>query len=130
VYNAFLVPDLSAQSAYDAEEKYFNELTKGVAKTVTYDNGSENHLHYKIRDKFGVDTYFCDPYASWQKGSNERGNRELRKYFPKGFDFSTITQEDLDEVIDTINNKPMKVLGGYTPYEMWDREMEKYALTC
>lgn len=78
-----------------------------LALSLTFDNGIENRNHQDI----GIDTYFCDPYSSWQKGSIENGNKMIRRYLPKGTDFSKIKQHQLDTIINIINNKPRRLLG-------------------
>lgn len=82
-------------------------LTNKKALSVTYDNGIENRDHTIL----GVPTYFCDPYASWQKGGNENGNKSLRSFFPKGTDFSRVSQKTIDAKVLRINEKPRKILG-------------------
>jgi len=76
-------------------------------KSITFDNGIENQAHKHLH----IPTFFCDPYASWQRGANEHGNKMLRRYFPKGTDFSMVTQTELDRAVQIINNKPRKILG-------------------
>ena len=61
----------------------------------------------------------ADPYASWQIGTNENTNGLLREFYPKRFDFSTITQNELDVVVNIINNRPRKFLGYKTPAEVF-----------
>lgn len=78
--------------------------------SITYDNGIENRNHLDIRRR-GVATFFADPYSSWQKGSVENANKMLRRYFPKGTDFATITQREVNEAVRLVNNKPRKILG-------------------
>lgn len=78
-----------------------------VMKSATMDNGIENREH----EKLGVPTFFCDPYSSWQKGGVENANKMLRVFFPKGTDFSTVTQEEIDGACRIINSKPRKILG-------------------
>ncbi len=63
----------------------------------------------------GIQVYFCDPHAPWQRGSNENTNGLLRQYFPKGFDFATVTEADLDKVADELNDRPRKRLDFYKP---------------
>lgn len=83
-------------------------MLKGkIALSMTFDNGIENRNHQDI----GIDTYFCDPYSSWQKGGIENGNKMIRRYFPKGTDFSKVKQREMDKVISIINQKPRRSLG-------------------
>ncbi len=71
----------------------------------------------------GIATYFADPYASWQRGTNEYHNSLLRRYLPKGTSFDSLTQEDLDDIVWEMNNRPKKVLGFATPQEMLEFEL-------
>lgn len=88
------------------------ELTKDLeTRTMTTDNGIENRHHSLITEVTGVPVFFTDPYSSWQKGGVENANRMLRKYFPKGTDFSTVSQTDVVHALTRINNKPRKILG-------------------
>jgi len=80
---------------------------KRKVRSVTYDNGIENRQHMTL----GVPTFFCDPYSSWQKGSNENGNKLLRRFFPKGTDFNKISQKMIDAKVRLINEKPRRILG-------------------
>lgn len=75
--------------------------------TVSRDNGIENKNH--MEQPFP--SFFCDPYSSWQKGGVENANKMIRRYFPKGTDFRSVSQEDVDRVVSIINNKPRKILG-------------------
>lgn len=88
------------------------EATRLVAravmmKSVTTDNGPENRDH----GRWGMPTFFCDAYSSWQKGGIENANKMLRMFFPKGTDFSTVTQETVDDACRIINGKPRRSLG-------------------
>lgn len=77
------------------------------ALSITYDNGIENKHH----EKLGIPTFFCDPYSSYQRGGDENGNKMLRRYYPKGTDFSKVTQRQIDKAVLLINKKPRKILG-------------------
>lgn len=106
---------LHAVAVGDMRPDHHTAATKrltGQAKvlSITYDNGVENRHHTELRER-GVATFFTDPYSSWQKGSVENANKMLRRYFPKGTDFSTITQTDVNMALTRINNKPRKILG-------------------
>ena len=111
-------------------ERKTAELTKDVVlqrlqcfsekarRTLTLDNGSENAQHEAITKAIGMQCYFARPYASWQRGSNEQVNGMVRRYFPKGTDFSKITDEQVAWVESRINNRPRKCLGYKTPAEV------------
>ena len=118
MYFAIKVSLINSQEALDAQIKMFSVLPTNTVKSVTLDNGSENHLHYKLNG-VGIKTYFADPYSSWQRGSNEYHNGLLRRYFPKKTDFTKVTQKDIDECVWEINNRPRKCLGFYTANEVF-----------
>lgn len=80
-------------------------------QSFTTDNGIENKHHSNITKKTGAPVFFTDPYSSWQKGGVENANKMLRRYFPKGTDFATISQTEVDAALTRINNKPRKILG-------------------
>ena len=83
--------------------------------SITYDNGSEFSQHEKINKTLNIKSYFCKPYHSWEKGTVENINGLIRRFFPKGTDFDTITEEEIAYVEDWINNRPMKILNYMTP---------------
>ena len=73
----------------------------------------------EIENRLNIDVYFADPYSSWQRGTNENTNDLLREFYAKKFNFATITQEELDIVVNIINNRPRKCLGYKTPAEVF-----------
>ena len=87
--------------------------------TITLDNGKEFSGFKEVEKSLGVDVYFADPYCSWQRGTNENTNALLRRYFPKGTDFSIITDRQLQTAVDTINHRPRKILNYQTPAEVY-----------
>jgi IS30 family transposase len=92
-------------------------LPKKGRRTLTLDNGPEHTRHERITEAIGIRCHFCDPYSAWQRGSNENRNGMVRRYFPKGTDFSRLTRAEIGRVESTINNRPMKCLGYRTPLE-------------
>ena len=64
--------------------------------------------------------YFAEPHKPWQRGTNENTNDLLRFFFPKGFDFRTITQETVDYIVNLINNRPRKCLDWKSPAEVFE----------
>lgn len=65
-----------------------------------------------------MQTYFADPYSSWQRGTNENTNGLLRRYLPKKTSFKNLTDEELTDIVWEINNRPRKVLQYKTPFEI------------
>ncbi len=97
-------------------EAYGNIFNESI-KTITFDNGSEFYAHEDLKEAFECETFFADPYSPWQRGINEHTNGLLRRFFPKGMSFKNITQKDVDEAVEKLNNIPRKSLGYRTPYE-------------
>jgi len=79
--------------------------------TITTDNGSEFAAHEWISKKLGVDIYFTDSYASWQKGNIENTNKLIRQYIPKGTDFKNINNNRIMQIQKKINRRPREKLG-------------------
>jgi transposase, IS30 family len=113
------VDRLTAEQAVEASKKIFGSLPEKARRSTTLDNGPENTRHTEVKAAFGIQAYFADPYASWQRGGNENCNLWIRYYFPKGTDFSTITDEELKDVEWELNNRPRKCLKFKTPQEVF-----------
>lgn len=79
---------------------------------MTFDNGMVFANHHELGQKMKVATYFCDVYASWQKGGIENMNGQLRRDLPRNTDLSAIREEDLEEIILGHNMMPRRGLGG------------------
>jgi len=94
-------------------------------KSITFDNGGENAKHIEIRNNFNIDTYFCDPYKSWQKGSIENANGLIRQYLPRKTDLSKVSDNEIYEIQESLNNRPRKALCYLTPNEILEQEILK-----
>lgn len=97
-------------------------------KTITLDNGGEFAGHGMWKDSLGLDVYFCDPYASWQKGGVENTNGRLRRDLPRKTDIHHLSQENFDETLSNYNDTPRKKLGWLTPSEAFLNEINRVAL--
>lgn len=112
---------INMEGFIQATDKIFGVLPSKARLSTTLDNGSENIGHVRLKQTYGMATYFADPYSAWQRGGNENANLWIRYYFPKGTDFSTITTEELRDVEKELNNRPRKRLGFKTPKEVFNQ---------
>jgi IS30 family transposase len=112
---AKLMPDKSAASLNGAAVRAFEPVPARLRNTLTVDNGKEFAAHRSLSRTLGIDIYFAHPYHSWERGLNEL----IRQYLPKKIPFNTLTQKELDKIVEKINNRPRKVLGCLTPYEVF-----------
>ena len=94
------------------------QLRSAGARSVTFDNGKEFAEHERLNE-FGIDTYFADPYHSWQRGKNENTNGLIRQYLPKWAKLDKVTQAEAEWIARRLNNRPRKSLGWQTPSEVF-----------
>ena len=116
---AVVINSKSAIDTIRAQKQIFAELP---AKTVTMDNGLEFVKHEEL-NKLGIKTFFADPYCSGQRGTNENTNGLIRRYLPKKTSFDNLSQEELNDIVFEINNRPKKVLEFSTPFEVLQKEL-------
>lgn len=98
----------------DALTKTRESIPDDLFKTITFDNGFENYRHREL----GIDTYFCKPFASWQKGSVENVNKLLRRYLPRDIKLDDLTDKDIYAIQEKINDRPRKRLKYKTPNQI------------
>lgn len=103
-----------------------SKLPGQLMKTLTWDQGAEMARHAAFTVDTGIAVYFCDPHSPWQRPSNENTNGLLRQYMPKGTDLSRFSESDLDDIAESLNDRPRKRLGFMKPSE---RFAELLALT-
>jgi len=113
------IDDMSAEETEEAIKLQIEVLSPTYFKSITFDNGTEGAYHWKLRMEYNLDTYQCDRYCSWQKGGVENSNGLIRRYLPKGTDFSLITKRQIYDIREVLNNRPRKVLGYKTSSEVW-----------
>lgn len=100
----------SAEETKNALVMTAESVSKEIFLTMTFDNGTEAARHTKIKKEYGIDTYFCDPFASWQKGGVENANKLIRHYLPRKTDLSKLTNRDIYEIQEKLNNRPRRCL--------------------
>lgn len=92
----------------------------------TIDNGSEFAKFLALAEVLNFKPYRCHPYASYEKGTNEKHNWFIRRYIPKWVDISQYSDEEIQEIEDKLNHKPRKILGYKTPYEVYHNTQLNY----
>ena len=112
------VANRSVQATEIALRDTIDSLPQYLFLSMTFDNGGEGACHTKIRDDDGIDTYFCDAYASWQKGGVENINGLIRQYIPKDALLDTMTDDDIYAIQEKLNNRPRKHLKYLTPNQV------------
>jgi transposase, IS30 family len=114
-----------AGTVADAVIEHLGALPPWFAKTLTWDRGTEMAQHKRVTAATGIQVYFADPHAPWQRGSNENINGLLREYLPKGTDLRTCSPADLQAIADQLNDRPRKRLGFRTPAEEFAKLLEQ-----
>lgn len=121
---------VSIVNALNTLEKEYGKKFKETFKTITCDNGVEfsdtRGMEKSISCKTPRTTiYYCHPYCSSERGTNENINKMIRRWFPKGTSFEKITDEDVKACEDWINNYPRKIFGGLSSNEFYVQNVQK-----
>lgn len=117
---AFMMDKLSSKESKEKMDILVSRMERiplHVRKTMTFDNGTENTEHRRLNTVY-MDTFFCAPYHSWEKGTVENTIGLVREYLPKGMDLTDVTQQELMSIATALNDRPRKRLGYKTPNEV------------
>ena len=112
-----LPDDHGAEAVEEAMRRAITTLPSELARSVTWDQGSEMARHADFTVATGIPVYFCDPHSPWQRGSNENTNGLLRQYMPKSTDLSKFSADDLARIQRSLNGRPRKTLDYMMPIE-------------
>ncbi|MGF0032592.1 IS30 family transposase [Bariatricus sp. SGI.154] len=129
----FKLPAHTAEAVVDALdrlERKWGSMFKKVFKTITVDNGSEFAYCDEIeRSILGegkrTKIYYCHPYSSWERGTNEVTNKMVRRKIPKGTNFDGKTDEEIETIENWINNYPRRIHGYRSAGELFKEEVRK-----
>lgn len=115
--------DLKSETTIEAISKSVDTLPLYLFKSITLDNGPEGAKHQELQENFDIETYFCDPYKSWQKGGVENMNGLIRQYLPKNTNLKEIPDEVIYQIQERLNNRPRKSLNYLTPNEIMNMQI-------
>jgi IS30 family transposase len=119
------VDSMKSDATMRVAKRRMQDLPDRLLRSVTFDNGKEFAEHRKLTRGLGLEIYFADAYASWQRGTNENTNGLLRQFFPKRTDFTQVSHREVARVEQLLNERPRRRLGYRTPVEV----LQKY-LCC
>lgn len=109
-------------------KKYLKEDIGKAIKSITTDNGSEFSGFLEIIKVTNAKFYFCHPYASFEKGTNEKHNGMIRYFIPKGTLIENYSNKEINDICNWMNNYPRKILDYQTPLEVLQKELNNSAL--
>lgn len=114
-------------AALNGLERKYGALFSKIFRSITVDNGSE------FSDCEGMETsifggqrtkmYYCHPYSSYERGSNENLNKMFRRLFPKGTNFDEVPDEEIIAAADWMNNYPREILGRTTAARVFNEQL-------
>jgi IS30 family transposase len=118
--------------ALDRLERQLGKKFRQIFRTITVDNGSEfadweGMERSKRAKKKRTKIYYCHPYSSWERGSNENQNKLVRRHIPKGVNFDDKTQGDVDRIEEWINNYPRRLFEYKTAEQLYTEELKHIA---
>ena len=122
-----IIVKLSAKTVKAVEIALRNtvkQFPQNTFQTITVDNGTEFSAYDNLK-QFTNEVYYCHPYSSWERGSNENANRLIRRFYAKGTSLQSVTQNDCEAVAHYMNNLHRKSLGYDTAQARFEAELAK-----
>lgn len=122
----------SVVDALDRLERKWGDMFYKVFRSITVDNGVEfsdyeGMERSALKEEKRTFVFYCHPYSSWERGTNENNNRLIRRHIPKGVDFEDTTDEEIKYIETWINNYPRGIFDFKTSAELFDEELQKLA---
>ncbi len=127
------IPDKTAASvvkALDKLEREYGRRFSKIFKTITFDNGGEfadtEGIERSVYKNGGQRTkaYYCHPYSSYERGSNEKQNQMIRRWLPKGTNFDHVTMKQIAKVEEWLNKYPRRVLKWQNSHRLFEHYLQ------
>ncbi len=115
-------PGKASRPIANAMSQVLEQLPTQWRRTVTFDNGTEFARHHQLH-ALGIETFFCDTHAPWQKGGVENAIGRLRRTLPRKIDLAALSENRFTQLIQAYNNTPRKCLGYKTPAEIFQNQV-------
>jgi IS30 family transposase len=112
-------PDRKAERTAKCLAKLLEPIPPPLRKTLTFDNGTEFAMHYRLTEQLAVKTYFCEPHAPWQKGGVENAIGRIRRRLPRKTNLSDLSPRQIASIVKAYNDTPRKCLDFKTPAEVF-----------
>lgn len=122
------LPSKKADSTAYALIALLEQIPLQARQTLTLDNGGEFAAHEQWLKQLNLPSFFCDPYASWQKGGIENTNGRLRRDLPRKTNILAMQKDDFEETIDNYNSTPRKSLKWLNPFQAFNKNLQRVAL--
>lgn len=122
----------SVVEALDRLERKYGDMFYKIFRSITVDNGVE-FADYEglersvLKEGKRTFVFYCHPYSSWERGTNENNNRLIRRHIPKGVDFEDTTDAEITYIEEWINNYPRGIFDYKTSAELFEEEIKKLA---
>jgi len=113
--------DAVNKAVLELKNRYGKHVSR-IFRSITADNGTEFCKLDETLQQLGIEVYFAHPYASWERGTNERHNGLVRRFIPKGKSIKDFSADTIKRIQDWLNNYPRKILGYKTPAECFNEE--------
>lgn len=142
---ALKIPDrsqFSVQRGLDLYERLYGDMFDKVFKSITFDNGIEFNNpdiircsvfeEKRKRSKTGgrfEHLYYAHPYCSSERGSNENANRMMRRRFPKSTVFDRVSEKEIVQQANWVNNYPRAIFNGRTANMLFSEELRLCLVT-
>jgi len=101
--------------------KHFSE----IFKSITFDNGPEGSDYEGMEQGGRTIIYYCHPYSSYERGTNEQWNSMVRRFLPKSTSFENLSNKDAARIANFINSLPRKRFKYRTPLDIWNEELKQ-----